>query len=478
MRRSILAVLAACCLLLGCASQEGASVEMISGSHVLELSSSSSEESPYVPEFPPAVESSAAQPDSSSQEVALSSSQEAAPSAAEPSSGESSSQEESSSASQSSSADSSSEAPPPAAPVSLDESKGVWLSYLEFDTMLKGKSEGAFRSAIANAFDAIAAEGLNTVIVQVRPFGDALYRSEIFPWSYLCTGTEGVNPGFDPLAIMVEAAHSRGLLLEAWVNPYRVRSSGSTVAMSEDNPASLWLEEGSDAVISFDGAISYNPGSAEARQLIVDGVREIVRNYDVDAIHFDDYFYPTTSASFDQETYQEQGGGLSLGDWRRENVNKLVRAVYAAVKEEDPSVLFGISPQGNNTINYDSQYIDVAKWVSTSGYIDYICPQIYFGFEHDTRPFQETLESWNEMISSSSVALRVGIGAYKVGTADTWAGGGASEWIDNSDLLARMVEAGREMSHYGGFALYRYDFLFSSPSGQMEEELANLADIL
>lgn len=116
------------------------------------------------------------------------------------------------------------------------------------------------------------------------------------------------------------------------------------MALSEDNPAAVWLEEGSDAVISFDGAISYNPGSAEARQLIVDGVREIVRNYDVDAIHFDDYFYPTTSASFDQETYQEQGGGLSLGDWRRENVNKLVRAVYAAVKEEAPSVLFWHQP--------------------------------------------------------------------------------------------------------------------------------------
>ena len=485
MKKPILAVVLAACLFAGggCSSPSRPDVDMISGSQVLELSPSSQEESPYQPEFPPADPSSSLEGGEASSAPA-SSSQSQAPSSSQPSSQEEAASSAPASSQESSAPESSSqeEAEPsgqsgtrlPAA----EESRGVWLSYLEFDTILKGKSESSFRSSIQTAFQQIKDEGLNTVIVQVRPFGDALYDSQYFPWSYLCTGTEGRDPGFDPLAIMVEEAHSRGLLIEAWINPYRVRTSGNTNALSDDNPASQWLAEGSDAVIRYDGGISYNPGSDQARELIVNGVAEIVRNYAVDGIHFDDYFYPTTSASFDQETYQAQGGGLSLGDWRRENVNQLVRETYAAVKAEDPSVVFGISPQGNNTINYDSQYIDVEKWVSNTGYIDYICPQIYFGFENDTRPFQETLESWNAMITQSSVELRVGLGAYKVGTADSWAGGGANEWVDNSDLLARMVEASREQSHYGGFALYRHDFLFTSPNGQMKKELANLADIL
>lgn len=137
--------------------------------------------------------------------------------------------------------------------------------------------------------------------------------------------------------------------------------------------------------------IYYNPGSEEARQLIVDGVKEIVANYNVDGIHFDDYFYPTTDASFDSGTYaayQNSGGTLSLADWRRENVNILVRQTYAAIKSINPSVKFGISPQGNMSNNYNVQYSDVAKWISTSGYVDYICPQVYFGFQNQHQPLR------------------------------------------------------------------------------------------
>ncbi len=326
--------------------------------------------------------------------------------------------------------------------------------------------------------------GLNTVFVQVRPYGDALYDSDYFPWSHTITGTEGVNPGYDPLAIMVKEAHARGLSIEAWINPYRVRHSGTTAALSSDNQAQKWLSAGSDSVVKTAVGIYYNPGSEEARQLIVDGVKEIVANYNVDGIHFDDYFYPTTDASFDSGTYaayQNSGGTLSLADWRRENVNILVRQTYAAIKSINPSVKFGISPQGNMSNNYNVQYSDVAKWISTSGYVDYICPQVYFGFQNSTNPYDATVQKFNGMITAPGVDLYVGLAPYKIGTEDTWAGEGKNEWINGENILARMVGSARKNGHYKGFALYRYDSVFAPAAGvkaQVEAELSNLMDVL
>ena len=187
------------------------------------------------------------------------------------------------------------------------EMKAVWLSYLDLKPMLLDKNDKSvgkaqFTKNIQKAFDNIQQLGLNTVIAQVRPFSDALYESELFPWSYLATGEEGADPGFDPLAIMVEQAHQRGLQLHAWVNPYRVRTSATNKQLSSKNPAVKLLKSG-DA-IRYNGAVTYDPASKKAQQLIVDGVREIVEKYDVDGIHFDDYFYPTTDAGFDSASYQ------------------------------------------------------------------------------------------------------------------------------------------------------------------------------
>ena len=224
------------------------------------------------------------------------------------------------------------------------EHRAVWISYLELGGMLTGKTAGQFRSNIGAAYDNVKNLGCNTVIVHVRPFGDALYDSDYFPSSYLITGTEGDNLPFDPLKIMVEEAHNRGLTFEAWLNPYRVRARTGK-ALCSDNPAQKYINSGSDAVYqTANGGIFYNPGSREAIDLIVNGVREIVRNYDVDAIHFDDYFYATTDSSIDSALYAANGGGKSLAAWRRQNVNTMVREVYAAVKAEKQSVRFGISP--------------------------------------------------------------------------------------------------------------------------------------
>ena len=323
--------------------------------------------------------------------------------------------------------------------------------------------------------------GLNTVIAQVRPFSDALYESELFPWSYLATGKEGVDPGFDPLAIMVEQAHQRGLQLHAWVNPYRVRTSATNKQLSSKNPAVKLLKSG-DA-IRYNGAVTYDPASKKAQQLIVDGVREIVEKYDVDGIHFDDYFYPTTDAGFDSASYQaykNKGGSLSLAAWRRQNVNDLVKQVYTAVKQADGEVLFGISPQGNMDNNYNKQFIDVKKWLSEEGYLDYICPQVYFGFKNSTCPYEQTVEEWNDLIKNK-VQLVVGLSPYKVGLEDAYAGNGRWEWANGGDILARMVETARKEEHYQGFALFRYNSVFqpeSSVRPAILEELDSLQEVL
>ena len=367
-----------------------------------------------------------------------------------------------------------------------EEVRAIWLSYLDLKSMLltsgdKSVGEKQFTKNIAEAFDNIQALGLNTVIAQVRPFSDALYKSELFPWSYLVAGTEGTDPGYDPLEIMVEQAHERGLRLEAWINPYRVRTSATNQALSSKNPASEMLKTG-DA-IKYNGAITYNPASKKAQQLIVDGVAEIVENYEVDGIHFDDYFYPTTDMAFDASSYKayrSAGGTLSQSDWRRQNVNDLVQAVYAAIKEIDEEVVFGISPQGNMDNNYNNQFIDVNEWLTEDGYIDYICPQIYFGFKNSTCPYAETVEAWNDAITND-VKLYVGLAPYKIGLEDTYAGNGKWEWANSDDLLARMVETARKEENYQGFSLFRYDSVFcpqSSVKSDVNKEVNNLKDVL
>ena len=366
------------------------------------------------------------------------------------------------------------------------EVRAVWLSYLDLKPMLLNSSDKSvgrkqFERNIDEAFNNIKNMGLNTVIAQVRPFGDALYESEYFPWSYLAAGVEGKDPGFDPLQIMVSKAHKKGLRLEAWVNPYRVRSGSNNKPISKNNPVNDMLKT-KDAVW-YGNSLTYDPASPEAQALIVSGVEEIVKNYDVDGIHFDDYFYPTTDAAFDTasyKAYKKDGGKKSLAAWRRSNVDSLVKKVYSTIKSIDRAVQFGISPQGNMDNNYNKQFIDVKKWLSRKGYIDYICPQIYFGFDNKTCPYEKTVKQWNAMIKNN-VDLYVGLSPYKVGLEDTYAGNGKWEWTHSGDILSRMVETARDEKHYEGFAMFRYDSLFrpaKAVRNDINKEVESLKEIL
>lgn len=367
-------------------------------------------------------------------------------------------------------------APNPALP--SGEWRAVWVSYLEFAEM-DFSSESAFRADAAALMDNCLSLGLNTVIAQVRPFGDALYRSSLFPWSHLCTGVQGQDPGFDPLDVLLTEAHARGLSLEAWVNPYRLRSS---VSMPPVLAESSLLNTHPEWVCTVNEGAYLNPAIPEAADYVVQGVAELVQNYAVDGIHFDDYFYPTTDPSIDAAQFAASGE-TDLTAWRRANVTRLVKAVHDAVKAADPTLRFGVSPQGNPDNDRNEQYTDLSVWLTASGadaVVDYLCPQIYWGYGYtlssgSTRfAFENITAEWLALPRAESTALYFGLGAYRVGVGDGGANADSvSQWCTGS-ALARQV-TGLRSAGAGGWALYRYGSLFrSDESGLAAAERAAL----
>ena len=366
--------------------------------------------------------------------------------------------------------------PNPALPAG--EWRAVWVSYLEWAAM-DFSTEDAFRAGVVQLLDNCTGLGLNAVLAQVRPFGDALYRSSLFPWSHLCTGVQGKDPGFDPLDVLLTEAHARGLSLEAWVNPYRLRSSASMPPVLAENSL---LNTNPEWVCTVNEGAYLNPAIPEAADYVVQGVAELVQNYAVDGIHFDDYFYPTTDPSIDAAQFAASGE-TDLTAWRRANVTRLVKAAHDAVKAADPTLRFGISPQGNPDNDRNEQYTDLSVWLTASGadaVVDYLCPQIYWGYGYtlssgSTRfAFENITAEWLALPRAESTALYFGLGAYRVGVGDGGANADSvSQWCTGS-ALARQVTDLRSAGA-GGWALYRYGSLFrSDESGLAAAERAAL----
>ncbi|NLK28701.1 MAG: family 10 glycosylhydrolase [Clostridiales bacterium] len=364
---------------------------------------------------------------------------------------------------------------------SEDEFKAVWISYLEFNDRLKDPKTGEkgftkerFEAVIDEMFDNVVDLNMNAVVVHVRPFGDAMYPSKLFPWSKYISGTQGKNPGFDPLKYMVKAAHERDLEFHAWLNPYRVTSGTTDInSLSKDNMARKWRTNKSKRddryVLSFGGSLYYNPSEIWVQALIRDGIAEIVENYDVDGIHFDDYFYPTLGSNykknFDYKEYDEYYTWCkenkvkveSIADWRRNNVNRLIKKTYETIKEIDDTVVFGISPGGflDYLLMDDRYYCDIETWLSKPGYVDYIAPQLYWSFSHSTFPYDKTLDRWLKLRTNTDVKVYVGIPTYRSGSNLE------ADWKNDPKLLRKMIQYGRKTGLVDGHLFFRYDFFYN-----------------
>ncbi|MGN0519140.1 MAG: glycoside hydrolase family 10 protein [Candidatus Fimenecus sp.] len=365
------------------------------------------------------------------------------------------------------------------------ELRAVWVNYneLSMKTYENGGTESDFRQKATQMCENIRADGLNTVIVQVRPFCDAFYPSKYFPWSAYLTGTQGQSVDYDPLAVFIECAQAQSLSVQAWINPYRVLPSTDWELLSADNPARKWYDAGKVENLLLTGeGIYLNPASTEVQTLILNGVREILENYAVSAIHLDDYYYPTTDYTVDADSYAAYlaaGGILSQDDWRRENVSAFVSALYALVKSVNPQVQVVISPGGDLERNYNTLYADVARWAREAGYVDVLLPQLYYGFENQKKPFESTALEWANLQYADGVSLCFGLAAYKCGKEDAYAGTGALEWTEHTDILARQVSACRALPRCDGFAFFTYSSIYQQNSEEnVKKEWKNLKNML
>ena len=368
--------------------------------------------------------------------------------------------------------------------LNYDYMKAVWVSQFDMaEVYLSGGEQrevSDFRRLIRQMMEKISAIGLNTVIFQVRPYGDSIYPSDIYPPSAVVTGEQGRNFVYDPFEIVVDEAHKCGLSLQAWINPLRLMREGEIEKVSRKYAVGKWHREGRGYICEVDKRWYLDPAYAETRRLIIDGVCEILEKYEVDGIHMDDYFYPTTEPYFDYSAYSDylsRGGRLPLDDWRRENLNRLVSGIYSAVKSYGEELLFGISPAGNYNTAYESQYADIYTWCGEDGYIDYICPQAYFGFEHGSYDFVKVVEKYRAMIKCEDVRLVVGMTLSKaydgyLEIPDKWGGIGSREWIERRDILLRQLEYLSSLDDCSGVSYFSCRFFFDPISGNDVTETA------
>ncbi len=307
----------------------------------------------------------------------------------------------------------------------------VWVPFMSLDLSGTDRSEAAARKRLEDIFDRVKQAGADTVFLHVHPFCDALYKSSLFPSSHLLSGKQGQEPGYDFLKIAAELAKKRSLHIHAWVNPLRVTYSKTPSALSADNPYNKWKNDNNSAndrwCFKSSGNIYLNPAYPEVRRLITDGIREIVRNYDIDGVVIDDYFYPDGDFDADKteyELYTSSAGDtyLSQSNWRKQNINSLVSSFYSAVHYEKPGCVFGISPQCNME-NDERLAADIRSWCSISGYCDYISPQTYVSMAHPVLPFEKSVREWKKLVTNKSIRLYISLALYKEGTdadSGTW----------------------------------------------------------
>ncbi len=351
--------------------------------------------------------------------------------------------------------------------------RGVWVSTvynLDYPSR-QTVSEQTLKEEADRILDGCVEMGMTAVFLQVRPSADAFYPSSVYPWSRYLTGSQTQEPenDFDPLDYWVSEAHKRGLELHAWINPYRITCSqeGEWESLSESSPAKLHPEW---VVRYTDGNYYFDPAIPEVRQMVVDGALEIVRNYDVDGIHLDDYFYPGTDFG-DSASYEKYGSEFdNIGDFRRNNVDLLVKQLDQVLHEERSDLSFGISPSGiwanqsslpegsatSGRESYFQSYADTRKWVK-EGWIDYICPQIYWYIGYSVADYETLVYWWADVTAGTDCALYVGMADYKANAQDP-----SDPWYGTS-AIRDQLELNEQLDEVAGEVHYRYGDIASSP---------------
>ncbi|MBE6648431.1 MAG: hypothetical protein E7614_02795 [Ruminococcaceae bacterium] len=372
-------------------------------------------------------------------------------------------------------------------PLNYDKMKAMWISQFDFEKIYftgeKQRSEGSFKKSVSSVLDKIKSLGFNTVIVQIRPNADSFYPSEYYPWSHFINGKYGEFAKYDPLKIFIDEAHKRNLSFQAWFNPMRGMSVENAKLIDSSYPMAKWLKSPKYKrylfVGDYVGAPTYylNVYYEEVRQLIIDGVAEIVRYYDVDGVHMDDYFYPGNDLEMDDKEFEKEKAKdptMTLKKMRNESLNKLVSGIYKAVKEENPNVLYGISPAGNINNVRNSHYADVDTWCGQTGYIDYIMPQIYWGFNHSICPFAETYQLWASLCCDD---VKFMVGLTFANAIRGYNGEMYQEFIENKDVYKRTYEYMNAQKSFDGFAIFCYQYFYDPVTGkprvETAEELAN-----
>ncbi|WP_034914806.1 glycoside hydrolase family 10 protein [Erwinia sp. 9145] len=365
--------------------------------------------------------------------------------------------------------------------------RGVWLatvSRLDWPPVssITARSASARISqqqqALIQKLDKLQSLNVNTLFFQVKPDGTALWSSKILPWSDMLTGRVGDNPGYDPLQFVLDEAHKRGIKVHAWFNPYRVTVNTKTSTVSELNqtlslhPASVFLLH-RDWVRTAGERYVLDPGIPEVRDWITSIVAEVVTQYPVDGVQFDDYFYAETPGSplNDSETFRKYGQGFaSKADWRRHNTQQLIEQVSRTIKQIKPAVGFGVSPAGvwrnrshdpagsdtRGAAAYDESYADTRRWVQ-QGLLDYIAPQIYWPFSRQAARYDELTRWWADVVKPTHTRLYIGVALYKVGMPSTV----EPEWTISSGVpeLKKQLDLNDSLPEVDGTILFREDYL-------------------
>lgn len=355
---------------------------------------------------------------------------------------------------------------------STPEFRGVWVATVD---NIDWPNQGDFNSdsqktAFIRLLDMHQRNGLNAMIVQIRPCTDALYPSQYEPWSEWLTGQQGQPPVpyYDPLAFMIAETHKRGMVFHAWMNPYRAEFNINNASVAATHVTRLHPEW----FVTYGDKRYFDPGNKEAQLYVTQVVTDVVSRYPVDAIHFDDYFYPYRIAGKefpDEDSYRLYGKGMKKDDWRRSNTDSIIAKLSRAIKKENSQCQFGISPfgvwrnkekdpvDGSNTngaqTNYDDLYADILLWLKKD-WIDYVAPQLYWEFGHHIAPYEVLLKWWSTHTYGKH--CYIGMGIYRANTNAAWR---------NVNQLPRQIEAMRSTPNMKGMIFFSSKTFEKNPNG-------------